>query len=127
MLTWQAVYLEDRLQGKFPMWMLGWGSDNGDPDNYIGYHFAQSPDVLRVEDCYKNDELGKLLVDGSTVADTAQREEIYKQAEQIVHDDVAHIPVVWATTPVVFRSDVMGYEPVVFRSWYENIWIDSSK
>ena len=25
------------------MWMLGWGSDNGDPDNYIGYHFAHDP------------------------------------------------------------------------------------
>jgi len=122
-----GAYLADRLEGKFPMWMLGWGSDNGDPDNFIGYHFAQSPDVLRVEDCYKNDELGKLLVDGSTIPDTAQREEIYKKAEQLVHDDVARIPVVWATTPVVFRSDVMGYQPVVFRSWYEYIWIDSSK
>jgi peptide/nickel transport system substrate-binding protein len=71
--------------------------------------------------------LGKLLVEGSTVPDTAKREEIYHQAEQIVHDDVARIPVVWATTPVVFRSNVMGYQPVVFRSWYEYIWIDPSK
>ncbi len=29
-----GAYLEDRNIGKFPMWMLGWGSDNGDPDNY---------------------------------------------------------------------------------------------
>lgn len=122
-----GAYLEDRLQGKFPMWMLGWGSDNGDPDNFIGYHFAQVPGgEPRVEDCYVNDELGQLLIDGSTVADTAERETIYKQAEQIVHDDVARIPVVWATTPVVFRSDVKGYTPVVFRSWYEYIWIDSN-
>jgi peptide/nickel transport system substrate-binding protein len=72
-----------------------------------------------------NDELAQLLIDGRTVADSAQREEIYKQAEQIIHDDVARIPVVWATTPVVFRTDVKGYVPVVFRSWYEYIWIDS--
>jgi peptide/nickel transport system substrate-binding protein len=122
-----GAYLDDRLQGKFPMWMLGWGSDNGDPDNFIGYHFAQTPDVLRKEDCYRNDELGKLLIEGSVESDTAKREDIYKKAEQIVHDDVARIPVVWATTPVVFRSNVMGYQPVVFRSWYEYIWIDSSK
>jgi peptide/nickel transport system substrate-binding protein len=70
--------------------------------------------------------LGQLLIDGATIADTAERETIYKQAEQIVHDDVARIPVVWATTPVVFRSDVKGYTPVVFRSWYEYIWIDSN-
>ncbi len=35
-----GAYLEHRNEGKFPMWMLGWGSDNGDPDNFIGYHFA---------------------------------------------------------------------------------------
>lgn len=122
-----GAYLDDRLQGKFPMWMLGWGSDNGDPDNFIGYHFAQTPDVLRKEDCYRNDELGKLLVQGSTESDIAKREDIYKQAETLVNKDVARIPVVWATTPVVFRSNVMGYKPVVFRSWYEYIWIDSSK
>jgi peptide/nickel transport system substrate-binding protein len=122
-----GAYLGDRLQGKFPMWMLGWGSDNGDPDNFIGYHFAQVPGgEKRVEDCYVNDELGQLLIDGSTVADPAEREEIYKQAEQIVHDDVARIPVVWATTPVVFRSNIKGYTPVVFRSWYEYIWKDSN-
>jgi peptide/nickel transport system substrate-binding protein len=120
-----GAYLADRLEGKFPMWMLGWGSDNGDPDNYIGYHFAHDPAQPKAEDCYDNAELAQLLIDGATVADTAQREKIYQQAEQIVHDDVARIPVVWATTPVVFRSEVKGYVPVVFRSWYEYIWIDS--
>ncbi len=24
----------------------------------------------------------------------------------------------------VFRNEVKGYVPVVFRSWYENLWID---
>ena len=120
-----GAYLEDRNVGKFPMWMLGWGSDNGDPDNYIGYHFAQVPGELRPEDCYANDELAALLEQGRTVADSAEREQIYMQAEQIIRDDVARIPVVYATTPIVFRNDVKGYTPVVFRSWYEYIWIDS--
>lgn len=119
-----GAYLESRLNGEFPMWMLGWGSDNGDPDNYIGYHFAQTPGEVRAEDCYVNDELGELLNQGRIVADSAEREVIYQRAEEIVHEDVARIPVVWATTPTVFRSNVQGYTPVVFRSWYEYIWID---
>jgi peptide/nickel transport system substrate-binding protein len=120
-----GAYLEDRNVGKFPMWMLGWGSDNGDPDNYIGYHFSHAVGEPREEDCYDNDALAELLIEGRTIADPAEREKIYQQAEQIVHDDVARIPVVWATTPAVFRSNVKGYVPVVFRSWYEYIWIDS--
>jgi peptide/nickel transport system substrate-binding protein len=119
-----GAYLEDRNVGKFPMWMLGWGSDNGDPDNYIGYHFAHAPGEPKEEDCYDSPELAELLIQGRTIADPDQREQIYMQAEQIIHDDVARIPVVWATTPIVFRSNVKGYEPVVFRSWYENIWIE---
>lgn len=119
-----GAYLDDRNQGKFPMWMLGWGSDNGDPDNYIGYHFAHPVGEPKAEDCYANDELAQLLIDGRIEADPAKREAIYQQAEEIVHSDVARIPVVWTTGTTVFRNEVKGYEPVVFRDWYEYIWIE---
>jgi len=119
-----GAYLDDRNQGKFPMWMLGWGSDNGDPDNYIGYHFAHPVGEPKAEDCYANDELAQLLIDGRIEADPAKREVIYQQAEEIVHNDVARIPVVWTTGTTVFRNEVKGYEPVVFRDWYEYIWIE---
>lgn len=121
-----GAYLEDRNVGKFPMWMLGWGSDNGDPDNYLGYHFSHAPGQPKEEDCYDNPELAELLIQGRTIADSAERERIYMQAEQIIHDDVARIPVVWSTSPAVYRNEVKGYTPVVFRSWYEYIWIDSN-
>ncbi|MCB0087278.1 MAG: hypothetical protein KDE54_05140, partial [Caldilineaceae bacterium] len=58
------------------------------------------------------------------VADLTERENIYKQAEEIVHEDVPRIPVVWATSTTVFRNDVKGYTPVVFRDWYEYLWIE---
>lgn len=119
-----GAYLEDRNNGEFPMWMLGWGSDNGDPDNYIGYHFSHPPGEPKAEDCYDAPRLAELLIEGRIETDPDAREEIYQEAESIVHEDVARIPVVWATTPVVFRNEVQGYEPVVFRSWYEKIWIE---
>jgi peptide/nickel transport system substrate-binding protein len=120
-----GAYLEDRNIGKFPMWMLGWGSDNGDPDNYLGYHFSHAPGQPKEEDCYDNPQVAELLIQGRTIADPDERERIYQEAEQLIHDDVARIPVVWAVNPIVFRNDVKGYTPVVFRSWYENIWIDA--
>jgi peptide/nickel transport system substrate-binding protein len=119
-----GAYLEDRNVGKFPMWMLGWGSDNGDPDNYIGYHFAHTPGEARPEDCLNDETLANLLIQGREVADPAERERIYQEAEQVVHDNVYRIPVVWVTSVAVYRNNVKGYEPVVFRSWYENLWIE---
>ena len=122
-----GAYLEDRNNGKFPMWMLGWGSDNGDPDNYIGYHFAHEVGTPKKEDCYANDKLAQLLIDGRKEPDLAKREKIYQQAEQLVRDDVARISVVWPKTPAVYRTEVKGYVPVVFRSWYEKLWTTTKK
>jgi len=119
-----GAYLEHRNEGKFPMWMLGWGSDNGDPDNYLGWHFGHPVGEPRVEDCYNNDRVAQLLIDGRVVADPAEREKIYQEAEQLIHDDVARVSVVWASTPWVLRSNVRNYTPVVFRSWYDHVWLD---
>lgn len=122
-----GAYLEDRNVGKFPMWMLGWGSDNGDPDNFIGWHFAHPVGEPKEEDCYNNDKLAQLLIDGAKEPDIAKREKIYQEAEQIVHDDMPRIPVAWPTGRVFFRKDVKGYEPVVFRSWYEKVYVEAAE
>jgi len=119
-----GAYLEDRNVGEFPMWMLGWGSDNGDPDNYLGWHFSHPVGEPKAEDCYDNSRVAELLIEGRVESDPAAREEIYQEAEMLIHEDVARIPVVWTTGTVVFRNEVKGYEPVVFRSWYENLWIE---
>jgi peptide/nickel transport system substrate-binding protein len=118
-----GAYLEDRNVGKFPMWMLGWGSDNGDPDNYLGWHFSHPVGEPKAEDCYGNDRVAELLIEGRVESDPAKREQIYQEAEMLIHEDVARIPVVWTTGTLVFRNEVKGYQPVVFRSWYENLWI----
>jgi peptide/nickel transport system substrate-binding protein len=122
-----GAYLEDRNQGKFPMWMLGWGSDNGDPDNYIGWHFNHPVGQPKEEDCYNNDTLSQLLIDGAREPDLSKREAIYKQAEQIVHDDMARLPIAWVAGQQFWRNEVKGREPVVFRSWFEKTWIEEAK
>jgi peptide/nickel transport system substrate-binding protein len=118
-----GAYLKDRNDGKFPMWMLGWGSDNGDPDNFLGWHFM--PEAVgkpKKEDCYNNPKAAQLLIDGRLESDQAKREKIYQDAEKLIHDDVARIAVVWVKGTAQFRKEVKGYVPVVFRSWYEKLW-----
>ena len=100
------------------------GSDNGDPDNFIGWHFIHPLGQPKDEDCYDSDELTQLLIDGAKEPDMAKREEIYQKAEQIVHDDMPRLPVVWPAGQSFWRKSVKGYEPVVFRSWYEKVHIE---
>jgi len=68
--------------------------------------------------------LAQLLIDGRIEADPEKRREIYMRAEEIVHEDVPRIPVAWATTVTVLRNEVKGYTPVVFRDWYEYMWVE---
>ena len=118
-----GAYLDHRNEGAFPMWMLGWGSDNGDPDNYIGWHFIHPLGEPKAEDCYDNDTLVQLLIDGAIEGDIAKREKIYQAAEQQVYNDMARLPIVWYTSTSVYRAEVKGVEPVVFRDWYEKMWL----
>jgi peptide/nickel transport system substrate-binding protein len=114
-----GAYLEHRNEGQFPMWMLGWGSDNGDPDNFIGWHFIHPMGEPKAEDCYNNDELTQLLIDGAREPDTAKREAMYQRAEEIVHDDMPRLPIVWPAGKTFLRKDVKGYEPIPFRfQWH---------
>ena len=69
-------------------------------------------------------ELGIQHTLDRVVADQDEREKIYQEAEMLIHEDVARIPVVYTPGTIVFRNNVKGYEPVVFRSWYENIWVE---
>ncbi len=103
--------------------ILGGTSDNGDPDNFLGWHFM--PEAVgkpKKEDCYNNPKVAQLLIDGRLEADQAKREKIYQEAEKLIHDDVARIAVVWVKGAAPFRKEVKGYVPVVFRSWYEKLW-----
>lgn len=121
-----GAYLKDRKDGKFPAWALGWGSDNGDPDNFIGYHFIWSdPTKPNIEDSYNNPKLQELLQKGRTEADPSKREKIYQEAEQIVHDEVPRIPVAWPATPSFQKVYVKGiHNDWVFRDQLEYISLE---
>ena len=66
-----------------------------------------------------------MLIAGAQESDLEQREQIYMDAEQIVYDDMARLSVVWVPGARFYRTDVQGTAPVVFRDWYEKMWLAS--
>ena len=91
--------------------MLGWGGDNGDPDNFTGYFFGGGSEPIAREGWYQNPELATLLQTAATTAGQDKREPMYKQAEQILHDQAARIFLVHQATPIILSKSVQGYQP----------------
>lgn len=105
-----ATYLAARRDGKLMgLYQLGWGGDNGDPDNFLCYFFCD-PGVPR-EGFYANEQLSEVLNKARTLTDKAEREKLYTEAEKILFDDTGRIFIAHQRTPLVFRPEVSGYVP----------------
>jgi len=113
-----AVYLDKRKSGQLPLYMLGWTGDNGDPDNFICYFFCQ-PGAAR-EGFYGNQPLADLLLRAQTLTNQAERAKLYRQAEQILHDDVGRLFIAHNQPPLAFAKRVKGYVPNPTGSEYFN-------
>jgi peptide/nickel transport system substrate-binding protein len=133
-----ATYLGLRRNGLLVgLYMLGWGGDNGDPDNFHGFFFGfggddkvgspeewvKSPDQR--EGFYANQEVAELLYQAATNPDQAERQAIYEQVEQLLFDDVARLWVVHNNTPMLFSAKVSGYVPQpVGEDYYDWVVIE---
>jgi ABC-type transport system substrate-binding protein len=117
--TYLALRREGKLDG---LYMLGWGGDNGDPDNFLNYFFGfgsadrvgddptqwvKSPDPR--EGWYANTEVAQMLQEAAVNPVQAERQAIYEEVEQLLHDDIARLWVAHNNTPLVFSSAVEGY------------------
>ena len=91
------------------LFQLGWTGDNGDPDNFLAVLFdgLASP-AIRTQ--WKNEEYHRLMLAGKQTIDQEKRAEIYKQALQVFHDEVAAICVAHSTVIWPMRNNVMNFK-----------------
>jgi ABC-type transport system substrate-binding protein len=135
--TYLGLRREGNLDG---LYMLGWGSDNGDPDNFLNYFFGFAGDDKVGEDpaawvkspemregWIANTDVSYLLYMASITPDQAAREEMYKEVAQLLHEDVARLWIAHNNTPLVFSSAVSGYvaQPVG-ADYFEGVKVEGS-
>ncbi len=85
-LAWPQ-YLQLYRQSKLPLWIIGWGADYPDSDNFVS-PFMHSTGTYSAAQGYKNPEVDKLIEQGRTETDPAKRKAMYFKLQEIAYNDV---------------------------------------
>lgn len=108
------THLEATENGKHDMAFLGWTGDNGDPDNFL--YVLLDKDNAKMGSAgniafYKSDELHDLLKQAQVEMDQEKRSDLYKKAQELVHEDAPWLPIAHTTPPLAANKKVKNYQP----------------
>ncbi len=97
-----------------PMFQIGWGVDYPDAHNFV-FPFMHSSGTFSGWQNYKNEEVDDLISQAISSTDTAERESLYRQLDQLYYDDVPSIMEGQVTGRQYFRDWISGYyfNPVI--------------
>lgn len=105
-----ATYLDKAKNGEADAFMLGWTGDNGDADNFI-YTLLDEDNIGSNNYTYfKNDEMHKLLIQAQSETDENVRNELYKQAQVIIHEEAPWVPLAHSTPLLGAKAEVKGFK-----------------
>ena len=107
---WSPDYLGKVDEGKACVYLLGWTGDYGDADNFVGTFF-QSPQKAWGTVDHPNQQVMDILNKAEIETDAAKREDLYKQANQLISDWVPGAPYVHTKPALAFAANVSGYQP----------------
>lgn len=80
----------DRVSNDAPqLWLLGWGADLNDPDNFLNYFFNSGAEANAGH--FSSAEFDELVNEAAGGGDADQRQILYIQAERIVTEDLVGV------------------------------------
>lgn len=106
-----ATYLEKAANGEADAFLLGWTGDNGDADNFLYVLLDQDNIGSNNYTYYENQELHDILIEAQTEVDEDARNELYKQAQEIIHEDAPWVPLAHSTPLLAGGSNVVDFKP----------------
>lgn len=106
-----ATYIEKATNGEADAFLFGWTGDNGDADNFL-YTLLGSANIgSNNTSYYVNEEVDALLTEAQTEIDEEKRNELYKQAQEIIFEDAPWAPIAHSTPLLAAKANVKGYLP----------------
>nr|WP_282021048.1 ABC transporter substrate-binding protein [Planomicrobium okeanokoites] len=106
-----ATYLEKAANGEADAFLLGWTGDNGDADNFLYVLLDQDNIGSNNYTYYENQELHDILIEAQTEVDEDVRNELYAQAQEIIHEDAPWVPLAHSTPLLAGGSNVVNFKP----------------
>src|SRR5690606_9369252 len=98
----------DYLEGKFPMYMLGWSPGYPDPANYLFTFFGpRAPESLGWNDA----TMQSLLMRARTAPLMSERSALYAQVQERVQEYMAMIPIAHNNPLHATLAGVEGWVP----------------
>jgi oligopeptide transport system substrate-binding protein len=112
-----------RDEQPFNLMLTWWGSDWGDPANWHNQLFDSQADFNHSH--WKNDEFDSLVREAVVMGDQEARTAQYQQAEVILNQDAALIPLFHLNRLYVIKPYVQGivHFPILGRTWLRYISI----
>ncbi|MFW6022496.1 MAG: ABC transporter substrate-binding protein [Halanaerobiaceae bacterium] len=116
-----STYLDKNENKKAQTFLLGWTCYNGDPGTFL---FALL-DKVNVRNNYASEELNEVLIEAQTTVDYQDRVELYREAQDIIYDDVPWVPVVHSIPPLASKNIVKNYIPnPTGTEKFTRVWLD---
>jgi dipeptide transport system substrate-binding protein len=112
-------YLRRSQRGEHQMLLLGWTSDNGDPDNMLNVLLgcgAAKDGANRARWCYK--PYDDLVTKAKRLPDQAERTTLYKQAQVLAKEEAPWVPIAHSIVFVPVRKEVVNYKVDPFGGQY---------
>ncbi|HXH18338.1 MAG TPA: peptide ABC transporter substrate-binding protein [Chitinophagales bacterium] len=125
-----AQHLENLETGKAEFWRLGWIADYPDPENFLNlFYSAHIPPKLSDKSYlnsvrYRNPVYDSLFVLALRTVDEARRNALYAQADQVMINDAAIMPIYYYKDHRLLQPRVQNFpqNAMEYRT-YRDVWL----
>ena len=105
-----ATYLEKAANGEADAFLLGWTGDNGDADNFLYALLDQDNVGTNNYTYYESQELHDVLIQAQSEVDEDVRNDLYMQAQEIIHEDAPWVPLAHSTPLLAGGKNVINFK-----------------
>ncbi len=121
-----GTYLDKADYGEHQAAMLGWTGDNGDPDNFLWLLLSEPAAIPPAGNIafWKNAEFTALCAEAKSTADQEVRTELYREAQEIFHEEAPWVTIAHSVVTVPAKDSVQDF--VLYptgKRVFKHVWI----